>query len=57
MTSHYCLLEDSSPLFIVFELVEARASRRQKHHVAGDCLAPRRVMHATLEGARVGNAL
>jgi 2,4-dienoyl-CoA reductase-like NADH-dependent reductase (Old Yellow Enzyme family)/thioredoxin reductase len=26
-------------------------------HVIGDALAPRRMMHATLEGARVGNAL
>jgi hypothetical protein len=26
-------------------------------HVIGDALAPRRMMHATLEGARVGVAL
>jgi hypothetical protein len=26
-------------------------------HVIGDALAPRRIMHATLEGARVANGL
>jgi hypothetical protein len=26
-------------------------------HLIGDALAPRRIMHATLEGARVGTAL
>jgi hypothetical protein len=26
-------------------------------HVIGDALSPRRMMHATLEGARVANAL
>lgn len=34
----------------------AEALRDQVHelHLIGDCLAPRRIMHATLEGARVG---
>jgi NADPH-dependent 2,4-dienoyl-CoA reductase/sulfur reductase-like enzyme len=38
-------------------LARALHGRVKEIHVAGDCLAPRRVMHATLEGARVGNAL
>jgi pyruvate/2-oxoglutarate dehydrogenase complex dihydrolipoamide dehydrogenase (E3) component len=37
----------------------ARGLRRRvpEVHVVGDALAPRRIMHATLEGARVGHAL
>ena len=42
-TSHHGLLEDSSPLFVVFKLVEAGAGRRQQHHIAGYRLAGRLV--------------
>jgi hypothetical protein len=31
--------------------------RIERLHVIGDALAPRRLMHANLEGARVGNIL
>lgn len=39
------------------ELVKDLRGRLPEVHVIGDALAPRRLMHATLEGARVGRAI
>jgi hypothetical protein len=38
-------------------LARALEGRVPEVHVIGDALAPRRIMHATLEGARVASAL
>jgi hypothetical protein len=38
-------------------LVSALDGRLPEVHVIGDALAPRRIMHATLEGARAGRAI
>ncbi len=54
-TGHHRLLEDPSPLFVVFKLVEAGAGGRQQDHIAGHrlagCLVDRR-----LERTRVNYA-
>jgi len=38
-------------------LVSALDGRLPEVHVVGDALAPRRIMHATLEGARAARAI
>jgi 2,4-dienoyl-CoA reductase-like NADH-dependent reductase (Old Yellow Enzyme family)/thioredoxin reductase len=38
-------------------LARQLAGRIKEIHVIGDALAPRRIMHATLEGARIGQAI
>jgi hypothetical protein len=39
------------------DLAEEVSSRVPVVHVIGDALAPRRIMHATLDGARVAHLL